>query len=106
MSDDDGLEGSIVSEIGVDINGFVSTEGERCPEYFFLSFWSDTDGDNFFDCFFGFKIGSLLHGDFAEGVDIHSGVGEVNGVVFDFDFLWGVVDDTFDSDKNFHKGDL
>jgi hypothetical protein len=102
LSNNDGLKGGVVPKISVNINGFISTEGKRGPEYFFLAFGADTEGDNLIDGFFSFEIGCLLHGDLAEGVDVHSGVGQVNRVVFDFDFLRGVIDNSFDSDKDFH----
>jgi hypothetical protein len=46
---------------------------------------SNTEGDDFLDVFALLEIGGLLHGDFAEGVDVHARVGEVDGVVLDFD---------------------
>lgn len=104
LSDNDWLKGSVVSKIRVDINGLISAEGKRSPKDFFLTFGSNTECDNLLYGLFGFQICSLLHSDLTERVDVHSGVGKVNGIVFDFDFLGGVIDNTLDSDKNFHFG--
>ena len=104
LSDNDWLKGSVVSKIRVDINGLISAEGKRGPENLFLAFGPDTECDNLLYSLFGFEICSLLHSDLAEWVDVHSGVGKINRVVFDFDFLGGVIDYTFDSDKDFHFG--
>jgi hypothetical protein len=50
-----------------------------------IPFGSNTEGDDFLDVFAFLEIGGLLHGDFAEGVDVHARVGEVDCVVLDFD---------------------
>jgi hypothetical protein len=102
LSNDNGLKGCVMSKVRVDINGLISTKGKRSPKDFFLAFGANTECDNLLYNLFSFEIRSLLHGDLAEGIDIHSGVSQVNRIIFDFDFLRGVIDNTLDSDKDFH----
>lgn len=72
-------------EISVNIDSFICPKSKRSPEDFLFTFGSNAEGKNFLNLFFGFEVGSFLHGNFTEGVDIHSGVGKVNLFVFDFD---------------------
>ena len=87
LSYNEGLKSSVVSQISVNVDSFISTDSKRSPQYFFLSFRSNTEGYNFFDNLFGFEIGSLLHGDLAERIDVHSGIGKVYGVVLNLNLL-------------------
>ena len=53
----------------------------------YLPFRTNTECDDFFDYLFLLEDGCFLHGDFAEGVDVHACVGEVDVVVLDFDLI-------------------
>jgi hypothetical protein len=91
-----------VSKISIDIDGFISTDGKWSPKNFLLTLWAYAHGHNFLDNFFSLEVGSLLHGDFTEGVDVQSGVGKVNIVILDLNFLRSVIDNSFNSNKNLH----
>ena len=54
-----------------------------------IPFGSNTKSNDFLDVFAFFKISSFLHGDFTEGVDVHTCVGEVDCVVLYFDLREG-----------------
>lgn len=56
-----------------------------------LPLWTDAQRDDLLHKFLLLEIGSLLHGDLAEGVNIHPGVGQVDSVIFDLDLNEGLV---------------
>ena len=58
-----------------------------------LPFGADAERDDLFDNLFFFKVRCFLHCDFTKRIDVHTCVGEIDVVVFDFDLI--VVDGTF-----------
>lgn len=48
-----------------------------------VPFGSYAESDDFLNYFLFLEVGCLLHGDLAEGIDVHSGIGQVDCIVLD-----------------------
>ena len=92
-----GLESCIVPKVRVNVDGFIGSKSKRSPENFLFAFGSYAHGYDFLDMFFGFEVGSFLHGNFTEGIDVHSGVRKVDLFIFDFDLgiWWGLLSEQY-----------
>ncbi|MNO45564.1 hypothetical protein D3C76_358310 [compost metagenome] len=89
--------------IALDQDGTVRPQGQGCAQLFLGSARADADHDDFTGNALLFQAHGLFHGDFAEGVEGHFHVGQIDAGLVRLDAHLDVeIDHALDCYEDFH----